>query len=114
MAVLLIVDDNENMRRLIRIVLHDLGPIHECREGSEALAAYTALHPDWVVMDIHMPNMNGIRATREIKAAFPDARVVMLSKFKDTETREAAREAGACDYVVKEDLLSLRRILQSC
>jgi len=114
MAVLLIVDDNKNMRRLISKILNGLGTIYECSDGCEALDAYTHHHPDWVIMDVHMPKMNGIRATREIKAAFPDARVVILSKFKDAETREAAREAGACDYVIKEDLLSLRRILASC
>ena len=111
MAVLLIVDDNKNMRRLISKILNGLGTIYECADGCEALDAYTHHHPDWVIMDVHMPKMNGIRATREITTAFPDARVVVLSKFKDAETREAAREAGACNYVVKEDLLSLREIL---
>src|SRR5882724_3481891 len=114
MPILLIVDDNENMRRLIRIVLEGFGTIYECSDGSEAFNAYAELHPDWVIMDVHMPMVNGIRATKQITTAFPDARVVMLSKLKDAETREAAREAGACDYVVKEDLLSLRRIVQSC
>ncbi|HZS47347.1 MAG TPA: response regulator transcription factor [Blastocatellia bacterium] len=114
MACLLIVDDNENMRRLIKKVLQDFGTIHECSDGAEAFAAYTLHHPDWVIMDIHMPNVNGIRATQQIIAAYPDARVVILSKFKDAETREAARDAGACDYITKEDLLSLRQIVRPC
>ena len=111
MAVLLIVDDNAKMRKLIRNVLQEFETIHECVDGADALRAYAEHHPDWVVMDIHMPKLNGIKATQQIIATFPDARVVILSKFKDAETREAAREAGACNYVVKEDLLSLREIL---
>jgi len=112
MPVLLVVEDNDNMRKLIKKVLHGLGTIYECRDGAEALAAYTKHRPDCVVMDIHMPKMNGILATKEIKAAFPEARVVILSKFKDAETREAAREAGANDFVSKEDLLSLPGVVE--
>lgn len=113
MQCLLIVDDSLEMRRLIAALVSDLTEtIVECRDGSEALAAYTQHHPDWVLMDIRMPQVDGLAATRQIVAAFGEARVMIVTDYDDPKLREAARQAGACEYVLKEDLRSLRRILQ--
>ncbi|HXG93315.1 MAG TPA: response regulator [Blastocatellia bacterium] len=111
MIKVLIVEDNENMRRVIRSVIGELAEVVECEDGRDALAAYARHQPDWVFMDIKMEGVNGIAATREIKAAFPDARIVIVTNYDDAEFREAAFKAGACDHVLKEDLLSLRRII---
>ena len=109
---LLIVEDSERMRRMIRSVVKGVATeIYECSDGSEALLAYTHYHPDWVLMDIEMNEMDGITATRQIKAAFPDARVVIVSNHDSDDLRAAASEAGACGYVVKENLVDVRRIL---
>ena len=56
--------------------------------------------------------MDGITATREILLFYPRARVVIVSKYDDEQTREAARKAGACGYVLKENLLALRALLE--
>jgi CheY-like chemotaxis protein len=110
--ILLIVDDNEQMRRLICGVVGDMAEaITECGDGALALAAYAEQRPDWVLMDIRMPEMDGITATRGIKASYPEARVCIVTDYEDLELRQAAREAGAEGYVIKEDLLMLRQVL---
>ncbi len=111
MTKLLIVEDHAEMRREIKNLLSDLGEIYECRDGAEAVSAYAQHRPDWVLMDIQMERMNGIAATREIKAAYPEARIMIVTGYESEELREAARRAGACEYVVKENLFEIRRIL---
>ncbi|MGH9845623.1 MAG: response regulator transcription factor [Blastocatellia bacterium] len=110
---LLIVEDNLPIRRLIRRLVGDLADeIGECGDGVEAEALYAELLPDWVLMDIEMPRVNGIAATRRIKAAFPEARIVIVTNYDDAALRAAALAAGACGYVLKENLLELRQLLR--
>jgi CheY-like chemotaxis protein len=110
--MILIVDDHAEMRRLIGRVIGDLADeIRECRDGAEALAAYDALRPDWVLMDIEMPVMDGLTATREIVAAFPEAKVIIVTKHDDPAMREAAGRAGARGFVWKENLYELRSVI---
>src|SRR5882724_3674175 len=109
---LLIVEDNYQMRRLIKRIVGDTAEaIFECGDGSEALAAYRAHQPDWVLMDIEMKRLDGISATRQIKAAFPEARIVIVSEYDHPDWRDEARSAGAYQYVLKENLGELRGIL---
>jgi len=106
---LLIVDDNQQMRSLIKRLLADLAEtITECSDGSEALEAYRQAQPDWVLMDIGMQQMDGLTATAQIIAAFPDARIVIVTKYDHALMRQAATRAGACAYVVKDNLIVLR------
>lgn len=100
------------MRGMIRNVVEDLADeITECKDGSEALASYSANRPDWVLMDIQMKNVNGIAATKKIMAEFADAKIVIVTNFNDAEFRESAMRAGAHNYVLKENLFDIRRIL---
>ena len=62
-------------------------------------------------MDIRLPGINGVEATRRILASHADARVVIVTNFADERMRETARLAGACGYVLKEDLSVLEEIL---
>ena len=111
---LLIVEDNESMRRLVKSLVEDLAEaIYECGDGSQVLAAYAEHRPDWVLMDIEMKQVNGISATRQIKSAFPDANIVMVTNYDEAGLRAAAQQAGACGYVLKENLLDLRLLLQT-
>ena len=111
---LLIVEDHPEMRRVIRRLISGIATeIVECDDGDEALATYTRTQPDWVLMDIEMARLDGITATRQIIEAFPDCRVIIVTNHNDESLRVAAREAGACGYVLKENLLDLRRLLKT-
>ena len=108
----LIVEDNQEMRRVIKAIVADLAHrIEECGGGSEALAAYQACRPDWVLMDIRLPGIDGIAAVREIRSRDPEAKVLMVTQYDDEELRRAARVAGARGYVLKDDLWPLRKFL---
>jgi len=110
---ILIVDDHAEMRQLIRSMLSDLASeVNECTDGSQALAAYREHIPDWVLMDIRMKELDGIDATRQLRAAFPEARVIIISEMGNAAFRKAAQEAGACAYVLKENLLTLPSMLR--
>ena len=110
---LLIVDDHSAMRRLLGRVVSDLvSLVVECEDGADSIAAYEQHRPDWVLMDIEMQQTDGITATRDLMKVFPEARVVIVSKYDDERLRAAARTAGACGYVCKENLLALRALLQ--
>lgn len=109
----LIVEDNPKMRRMIKSIVADLADrIDECDDGGKALAIYSESNPDWVLMDIHLRETNGIVATREIISVFHEAKIIIVTNYDDAHFRESAREAGATDYVLKENLLDVRRILQ--
>jgi DNA-binding NarL/FixJ family response regulator len=111
-TVILIVDDSQPMRELIKMTLCGVAEIvGECSDGADALAAYERLRPDWVLMDIGMKNVDGITATRQIIAAYPEARIMIVTDYNDDSLRRAAFDAGASQYVVKENLLDILEIL---
>ncbi len=105
---ILIVEDNASVRRLIRSVVSKLADsIFECADGMDAKAAYDEHRPDFVLMDLEMKRLDGIEATRRIIAAWPVAKIIILSNHDDPGLREAADKAGACGYVRKENLLEI-------
>ena len=109
---LLIVDDKAQVRSMIRRFLSDLAAeISETDDGESALDAYAAFLPDWVLMDIEMKHTNGIVATERIRAAYPEANIVIVTNYDDDSLRERAMAAGARGYVLKENLLALRSML---
>jgi CheY-like chemotaxis protein len=111
-VTILLADDNPKMRQTIAMILSDLSPaFYECGDGDEAIAAYARYRPDWVVMDIRMPRVDGLTACRRIKAVDPAANIVVLTQYVDPETRSAALEVGAVAFFSKEDILALRQFL---
>jgi CheY-like chemotaxis protein len=110
--VVLIVDDHAKMRHLLRMMLSaDGARTVECSDGAQVLGAYREHQPDWVFMDIKMPQMDGLTASRLLMNHFPAARVVMLTDFDDDTFRAAAQAAGARRYVLKENLAELLTII---
>ena len=88
---ILIVDDNAGMRRLLRrAVAEAASDIWECSDGAQALAAYADWQPDVVLMDIRMPDVDGLAATRQIRQVYPSAKVVMVTDYDDYDLRIAA------------------------
>ena len=108
----LIVDDSSQMRLMMRRYLPaDADKICECEDGIDALACYEKFLPDWVLMDWEMKRMNGLKATKKIIGKYPDAKILLVTQYNDDELREAATEAGACGFVLKENLADLRGFL---
>lgn len=109
----LIVDDSQPMRQMVKFYLRGIADeTRECADGAEALAAYAEFRPDWVLMDWEMKQMDGLTATRGIRANFPDAHILFVTQYDDIELRAAASEAGVCGFVPKDDLLALRSLLE--
>ncbi|WP_262316310.1 response regulator [Lacticaseibacillus parakribbianus] len=104
MIKVLIVDDHEMVRLGISTylgVLPDLEVIGEATDGREGLTMALDLRPDVILMDLVMPNMDGIEATQKILAAWPEARIIILTSFIDDEKVYPAIEAGAASYILK-------------
>lgn len=110
---MLIVDDSKPIREIVkRLFKHKASYIYECEDGAEAFASYEQHHPDWVLMDIAMKQVDGITATKNIIAVYPHARIIILTQYDDPFFREEAKIAGACGYVVKENLMELNLMLE--
>ena len=110
---MLVVDDNPAFRRVLRHFLEDLAQVHECEDGADALAAYEKQRPDWVLMDISMPGVDGLIAMRQILAAHPEARIAILTQADSAILRAAAAREGARRYFLKDDLTELLTFLGS-
>jgi two-component system response regulator DegU len=111
---LMIVDDNPHMCQLLRQLLSDLADaIVECADGHQAVATYALEQPDWTLMDLRMARLGGIEATRRIRAEWPEARILIVTEYDDQHWRAAARDAGACGYLLKDDLMEVRRRLRA-
>ena len=111
----LVVDDQAPFRMAARAVLRRLEGFEfagEASSGPEAIELVGRLHPALVLMDINMPEMNGIEATRQITAAHPDVVVILCSTYDAADLPPAASASGAAAYVNKERLAAdtLRRL----
>jgi DNA-binding NarL/FixJ family response regulator len=105
----LLVDDHTLIRQGVRVLLEaeeDIAIVGEAEDGRQAVEMVRKLHPDVVVMDIAMPMLNGIEATRQILDAMPTTRVLILSAHADEEYVERVTELGAAGYVLKQSSLS--------
>ena len=110
----LIVEDNAGIRRMLRRILAGTASaIWECADGSEALAAYEEHRPDIVLMDLRMPHVDGLAATRQIRGYDPSARIIVVTDYLDEDMKTAALEAGAREYVLKQEISGLPEIVLS-
>jgi DNA-binding NarL/FixJ family response regulator len=100
---IVVVDDHDAVRDILAAILAEYGLdiVATCANGREAVDACAELRPDAVVMDVRMPVLDGIAATRELKAGNSDLRVVLLTAYEEEDLRTAAMAAGADAFLVK-------------
>jgi len=99
-----IVDGNDLYREILHESLDlipDLKVVAEAKNGAEAVSMVEFLHPDIVLMDVSMPVLDGIEATRIISSKFSDTKVIILTLYGDRTLSDTAREAGACQFLNK-------------
>ncbi|MEV0246337.1 response regulator transcription factor [Nocardia sp. NPDC050712] len=116
MITVLLVDDQRLIRTGLRMLLEsttDLRVVGEAADGVEAVRLFAELEPDLVLMDLRMPGLDGVGATRQILGSRPGAKVVVLTTFDDDEHLYPALAAGAVGFLVKDtaapDLLAALR-----
>jgi DNA-binding NarL/FixJ family response regulator len=101
---ILLADDHSSFRHMLRGFL-ELNPnwevCGEAADGLEAVSRTTELHPDVVIMDLNMPNLNGIEATRRIRSLSPSTRILILTFHELSSLQEIAQDSGARGYVLK-------------
>ncbi|KRT70007.1 MAG: DNA-binding response regulator [candidate division NC10 bacterium CSP1-5] len=119
-TTILIVDDNEGVRNsLMRILEKDRGfrVVGEAGDGSEALELARTLSPDLILMDLAMPRVDGLEATRRIKAERPETKVIIITRYHEDAYRQAAAQSGADAFLAKgtrvpELLTTIRQVLE--
>jgi DNA-binding NarL/FixJ family response regulator len=102
---ILIVDDQRILREGLRTLLgleSDFAVVAEAEDGQAALEQYAAHRPDVVLMDIRMPRLDGVEATRRLRERWPDARVIILTTFDDDAYVFDGLRAGALGYLLKD------------
>jgi len=105
MIRVLLVDDQTLIRQGIRLLLEiepDIQVVGQAADGRAALEQVDALHPDVVLMDVRMPGMDGVTATRSLSANHPEVKVIILTTFEDDETVFEGLKAGARGYLLKD------------
>ncbi|KIL37334.1 hypothetical protein SD71_01210 [Cohnella kolymensis] len=115
---ILIAEDQELIRKSLRIILNltpDIEVVGTAENGEDAVQQAGELQPDLVLMDIHMPVMNGVRATAQIKQRWPAVKVMILTTFQEVEYVVEALNSGAEGYILKDidpdDLASAIRLV---
>ncbi len=101
---ILLVDDQRLMRDGLRTLLEledDLAVVGEAGNGEEALAHFATLQPDIVLMDVRMPGMDGVEATRRLHAQWPAVKIIILTTFDEDEYIFEGLRAGALGYLLK-------------
>ena len=105
MIKVLLADDQTLIRQGIRLLLEiepDIQVVGQAANGNAAIDQVETLQPDVVLMDVRMPEMDGVAATRELSARFPEVKVIILTTFEDDETVFEGIKAGARGYLLKD------------
>lgn len=103
----LVVDDNESIRRSIRLILRSQGDIEvvcEAIDGADAVLKIREHQPDVVLLDITMPNMDGLAVAEIIKTEFPSVQVLIVSQHDSRGFQWAALAAGVSGYIIKSNV----------
>lgn len=103
---ILVADDFAVFRRFIQSMLQEKGfqNVAEASDGVDAVAKAAHLHPDLVLLDIRMPNLDGIKAAAQIRTISPQAKILFLSTFTDPDIVQSALGDGAAGYICKSEM----------
>src|SRR5450432_1101729 len=108
---LLIVDDHPGVRKMIRLLAAlPHGAVRECATGEAAVRLAVEFAPDVITMDLRLPGLSGLAATRAICTARPEVKVLIVSSFDQPDLRRATIAAGASGFVAKDNLDELRSL----
>ncbi|MGN1060942.1 MAG: response regulator [Candidatus Coproplasma sp.] len=105
MIKVMLVDDQIILAEGIKSVIETTDDVSVCAvacDGAEAVEMAMVHRPDVVLMDIRMPNMNGVAATKKIKEVLPDCKIIILTTFDDSDYILSAINNGACGYLLKD------------
>src|SRR5689334_15388099 len=105
MMRIVLAEDHKTVREGLKMLVNaqtDMEVVGEAGDGAAAIKSVREQHPDVVVMDISMPEMNGLKATRKLKSEFPDVRILTLTRHSDDSFLEQLIGAGASGYVLKQ------------
>jgi two-component system invasion response regulator UvrY len=109
---LLIVDDHPGMRAMIRqIVAQPDDVVHECADGATAVSVAREITPDLIFMDVRLPGLGGIEATRVLHTTIPQSPVIVISAYDQPGVRHLARQTGASGFVAKDRLDEVRPLV---
>jgi DNA-binding NarL/FixJ family response regulator len=109
---LLIVDDHSGMRAMIRqIVAQPDDDVRECADAEAAVLQARDMTPDVIFLDVRLPGLSGIEATRVLRAILPNTPVIVVSAFNQAGVRHLARQTGATGFVGKDELDQLRPLV---
>jgi DNA-binding NarL/FixJ family response regulator len=116
----LLAEDHAGVRKSLRLLVEldgDIQVIGEAKNGAEAVQLARSLHPDVIVMDLAMPLLTGLQATRQIMSASPAIRILILSAHPDPEYIKEAMASGASGYLIKQSstqllALAVREVLK--
>jgi len=110
---MMIVDDHAGVRTMIRQLLAAPGDCFvECPTGEAAVQAARDFKPDYITMDIRLPDLSGLEAARAIRDIHPTGRVIILTSYDQPFLRQSANEVGAVAYILKDNLAELRSVLE--
>ena len=114
----LIVDDNIKMRaaiqKMLRVQLKNkITRIIECENGKDAIELYIQRKPEWTIMDIKMPVMDGLEASRTILKSYPEAKIIILTQYDDPGYYELAQKMGIKAFVLKENLSDISIVIRN-
>ena len=114
----LIVDDNIKMRaaiqKMLRVQLKNkITRIIECENGKDAIELYVQRKPEWTIMDIKMPVMDGLEASRTILKSYPEAKIIILTQYDDPGYYELAQKMGIKAFVLKENLSDISIVIRN-
>ena len=106
MKTIVIADDFAEFRRFVRSQLQGNGfqILAEAADGLEAVAKVAMVQPDLVLLDIQMPNLNGLEAARQIRSVAPKSKILFVSQNTDADIVQSAMSAGAAGYLFKSNI----------